>query len=193
VDVLFFAFTAAANPSLLGATTLMLLAPKPKRLLVGYLCGGLITSVTLGLVIVSSLEGSSERRRERRERKGKPERKQGPSRLQRLMARGSARSAFIAGVVLNFPGASYLAALDGIAKNDWSTAGNVAAILLVNVIMLILLELPLLGYILAPETTPQRVAAFRAWLSSHGRRIGIRVATAIGLLLWVRAVIELVV
>ena len=54
-----FAFTAALNPTLLGATTVMLLLPKPKRLLIGYLFGALFTSITLGLVIVFSIEDSS--------------------------------------------------------------------------------------------------------------------------------------
>src|SRR5262245_30903390 len=36
----------------------MLLLPNPKRLLVGYLLGALLTSFTLGLVIVFSLEDS---------------------------------------------------------------------------------------------------------------------------------------
>ena len=45
--VLLFSITAAFNPTLLAATTVMLLLPKPKRLLLGYLCGALFTSITL--------------------------------------------------------------------------------------------------------------------------------------------------
>jgi len=56
---LFYAFFAALNPTLLGATTVMLLVDHPKRLLLGYLLGALLTSMTLGLVIVFSLEGSA--------------------------------------------------------------------------------------------------------------------------------------
>src|SRR6266516_3294532 len=57
--VLLFSVTAMANPSLLAATTVMLLLPNPKKLMLGYLLGALLTSVTLGLVIVFSLEDSS--------------------------------------------------------------------------------------------------------------------------------------
>jgi hypothetical protein len=56
--VFFFSLTAAFNPTLLAATTVMLLLPKPKRLLLGYLLGAFLTSVTLGLVIVFSLQDS---------------------------------------------------------------------------------------------------------------------------------------
>src|SRR3954454_5164987 len=54
-----YALTAALNPTLLAATTVMLLLDHPKRLLLGYLLGALMTSVTLGLVIVFTLDGSA--------------------------------------------------------------------------------------------------------------------------------------
>jgi hypothetical protein len=47
------------NPTLVAASTLMMLLPNPKRLMLGYLLGALMTSITLGLVIVFSLEGCS--------------------------------------------------------------------------------------------------------------------------------------
>jgi hypothetical protein len=51
-DVFFLAFLAALYPTLLAATTVMLVLPHPKRLLLGYLLGAAMTSVTLGLLIV---------------------------------------------------------------------------------------------------------------------------------------------
>jgi hypothetical protein len=54
-----FAFTAMANPSLLAASTVLLILPNPKKLMLGYLLGALMTSVTLGLVIVFALQDSS--------------------------------------------------------------------------------------------------------------------------------------
>lgn len=57
-DVFFLAFLAALYPTLLAATTVMLLLPHPKRLLLGYLLGAAMTSVTLGLVIVFALRHS---------------------------------------------------------------------------------------------------------------------------------------
>ncbi len=58
MDVLLLAFSAALNPTLLAATTVMLLLPKPRKLMLGYLLGAMMTSVLLGLVIVFSLEDS---------------------------------------------------------------------------------------------------------------------------------------
>jgi Sap, sulfolipid-1-addressing protein len=54
-EVLVFALAAALNPTLLTATTVMLLLPNPKRLLLGYLLGALMTSITLGLIIIFEL------------------------------------------------------------------------------------------------------------------------------------------
>ena len=45
-QVFVFSLTAALNPSLLAAVTLMLTLEKPKRLLSGYLVGAMVTSVT---------------------------------------------------------------------------------------------------------------------------------------------------
>jgi hypothetical protein len=58
VDIFLLAFSAALNPTLLAATTVMLLLPKPRSLMLGYLLGAMMTSVAIGLVIVFSLEGS---------------------------------------------------------------------------------------------------------------------------------------
>lgn len=57
--VILLALTASLNPTLVGATTVMLLLEKPTRLMLGYLLGALMTSITLGLVIVFSLSNSS--------------------------------------------------------------------------------------------------------------------------------------
>src|SRR5690348_9098439 len=58
-EIVGFAVTAAPNPTLLAAATLMLLLPSPKRLLLGYWMGAMLTGITLGLVIVFTLEASS--------------------------------------------------------------------------------------------------------------------------------------
>jgi hypothetical protein len=57
-QVILLSLTASLNPTLVGATTVMLLLPSPKKLMLGYLFGALMTSITLGLVIVFSLSNS---------------------------------------------------------------------------------------------------------------------------------------
>lgn len=58
-DVILLSLTASLNPTLVGATTVMLLLDRPVRLMAGYLAGAYITSITLGLIIVFSFSDSA--------------------------------------------------------------------------------------------------------------------------------------
>lgn len=214
--VFLFAFTAMLNPTLLAATTVMLLLPSPKKLMLGYLLGALLTSITLGLVIVFSLQDSGAVDTAKRSvnpavdlavgallvivavvlSRGKLERKQpkkekGPPRWQRALGKGSARVTFAVGVVLTLPGASYLASLTAISKLDYSNTATVLLVLMVNVIMLALLEIPLIGFYAAPEWTPVAVERAKNWFAAHARTIAVAGAAAIGSLLILRGAIEL--
>jgi len=108
-----------------------------------------------------------------------------------MLGRGSARVTYAVGVLLSFPGVTYLAALSRIAKLDTTAPLSVLLVVSFCVIQLLLLELPLLGYALAPERTQAAVSRFRAWLGRSGRRVGVLGATALGLLLVVRGLIGL--
>ncbi len=215
-----FSLTAALNPTLLAATTVMLLLPRPKRLLLGYLLGAYTTSVTVGLAIEYWLHGSGTisttkvtvspviditlgllvllvafvigtgRLADRRARKQTDKPKKTP-RWQRTLSKGSARDTFVVGLLLSFPGASYLAALEQIHKQNLDRAAVVLTVVAVTVIMLMLLELPLIGYALAPEWTPVAVERFKAWLGRNGGRAAVIGATAIGVALIARGTIEL--
>jgi hypothetical protein len=224
--VFIYALTAALNPTLLAATTVMLLLDHPKRLLIGYLLGALMTSVTLGLIVVFALDGSAHtaqqtlspaldlalggllllvaflirpgrrpketgRLAERRRKKEEAKEDKGPPLWQRKLSQGTARTTFVVGALLTLPGASYLIGLHKIADQDPSTAGAVAMVLLFNVIMLVLLEVPLIGFIVAPEWTPRAVNHFKEWFSRNARRIGFRLALLFGVLLIVRGLIYL--
>ncbi len=58
-EVILLSLTASLNPTLVAATTVMLLLDKPVRLMIGYLLGAYMTSITLGLIIAFSLSDSS--------------------------------------------------------------------------------------------------------------------------------------
>jgi hypothetical protein len=225
-DVFFLAFLAALYPTLLAATTVMLMLPHPKRLLLGYLLGAAMTSITLGLVIVFTLQdsglvsttqhqlgpgadlvlgalllivalvlgtGRDRRLVERRQARKAAKKPDGPPRWQQALGRGSARTTFVVGALLTLPGATYLTALHRIADEDLSVPVTVGTVLAFNLIMLMLLELPLLAYTVAPEWTPKAVTRFRQTLSSRGRAWAVRGATFIGILLVVRGILTLLV
>lgn len=58
-DVILLSLTASLNPTLVAATTVMLLLDRPARLMMGYLAGAYLTSITLGIIIVFSFSDSS--------------------------------------------------------------------------------------------------------------------------------------
>jgi hypothetical protein len=227
-DILLLALVAAANPTLLAAVTLMLFLPSPKRLLLGYLAGALLTSLTIGFVIVFVVHDSSatsagrnavspsldiafglilllvayvlhgghdqrlkERRRQKRQAKdgGEEPAEKGPSKVEQLLGRGSARITFALGVVLTLPGISYLAALHDLQQLGYGTVGEILVILGFNVLLLILIIVPLVGFFVAPERTVVEVQRFRAWLTRSGRRMAIEGAAILGVLLVIRGLI----
>jgi hypothetical protein len=127
--------------------------------------------------------GFSERRRERQAQK--PQRDPWS---ERVMSRGSAPIAFAVGVTLNLPGAFYLVALKDIAQGQNGTGSQILAIVIFNLIMFVLAEVPLLGYSFAPEKTQVKVEALNAWMATHARQIVIVVATTIGIYLVARGI-----
>ena len=58
-QVILLSLTASLNPTLVAATTVMLLLDQPAKLMAGYLLGAYLTSITLGCVIVFSLSDST--------------------------------------------------------------------------------------------------------------------------------------
>jgi Sap, sulfolipid-1-addressing protein len=73
--------------------------------------------------------------------------------------------------------------VDATAKQDLSDAETVLTVLGINMIMLILLELPLIAYTLSPEKATVAIERGSAWLSRDGAKVGLVLATIVGLAL----------
>jgi hypothetical protein len=218
-QVLVFSLTAMANPSLLAAATVLLILPNPKKLMLGYLAGALMTSVTLGLVIVFALQDSGAvntakrtinpvldiaagaillvisivigtgRRPRRKPKELKADK--APPRWKQELSKGSPRVTFVVGALLTLPGFSYLGALTGIVKLNYSTVATVLLVLMVNVIMLALIEVPLITFAVAPDWTPRAIDRTKAWFARNAHVIAVRGTAILGTLLIVRGVITL--
>jgi len=117
---------------------------------------------------------------------------EGSSWTSRVLSRGSLTAAFIAGVALNLPGIWYLDALTGIAKAKPSHPSALLQILLFNLIMFTLVEVPIIAYLINPRRATGLVTRFSDWGHSHARTIAVVVATAVGLWLLVKGIVELV-
>ena len=90
--------------------------------------------------------------------------------MERMLDQG-APLAFVAGIVFNIvPGVVPLVALKDIAELDYGFAETVAAVLGFYLIMFAFIEIPLAGYVVAPERTARLTASFNAWLDRNGHR-----------------------
>jgi hypothetical protein len=110
----------------------------------------------------------------------------------RLLGRGSPRAAFVVGLLLSFPGVSYLSGLNHIHKLDAAALPTALLVIAFCLVQQLLLELPLAGYFVAPERTAEAVEGFRAWLARNGRQAGIIVAVVLGALVLIRGIAGLV-
>jgi hypothetical protein len=147
----------------------------------------LLVAYVLGTGRDAPLQARRQRRKEAKEEVA--EKKE--SLPERMLGRGSARVTFAVGVVLTFPGVSYLTALDRMAKLDAGVPATVLLVVGFCLIQQLLLELPLLGYVFAPDWTKDAVARFRAWLGRNGRQGGVILAATVGALLVLRGLITL--
>ena len=98
---------------------------------------------------------------------------------------------FVVGALLTLPGFSYLSALDGIIKLNYTTLATVLLVLMVNVIMLAFLEVPLICFAVAPDWTPRALERTKAWFARDAHRIAIIATATIGSLLIARGLLTL--
>jgi hypothetical protein len=223
-QVILLSLTASLNPTLVAATTVMLLLDSPAKLMAGYLAGALMTSITLGLIIVFSLSDSSatdttentlspvadialgalallvawvlwtgrhERFTERRRTRQAAKADKDPPRWRQELSKGSARTTFVIGALLTFPGASYLAGLRHIHQLNYSTPVTVLVVLGFNLVMLWLLEVPLACFLIAPKWTPDAVERTKIWVSRHAHVFAVRGLAALGALLIIKGIVGL--
>ena len=212
------ALASAVWPTLLAVDLIALRTPRPARILSFFLLGGLATSVGMGLVVVLALENSTAftgshsvadpvvyfaagifalvvgkvvsnhpnwARRDRRKT-------QGESWSERVIARGAAL-AFVAGIALNIvPGVFPVIGLKDIGQLDYGAAATVALVVGFYLIMFVLIEVPLIAYIVAPARTAAGVDRFNTWLTHNGRRLAVAALYAVGAYLIVRGIVTAV-
>jgi hypothetical protein len=218
LELLLLAVASAFYPVLLAVVIIFLGRPHPKRLLLFFLAGAMLVSVSIGIAAVNVLNaadiGSSGRHsfgaavyftigiaaivvgahflRTRPKPKKPKKDSDRPSLTERALSRDSSWLVFALGIVLNLPGLWYLAGLKNIGLADYSKAAEVALVLGFNVIMFSFIEIPLLGYLFAPEWSQRQVTRFNGWLHRNGRHMGGWIGVGIGCYLLVRGILALV-
>jgi hypothetical protein len=206
-------------PALIAVVIVALGSSQPVKLLSFFLAGALLTTVSIGLVIVFVFRGSSlfsgSRptfgpavnivlgaaalvaahlvRRGGRPSEKRPRRERGPGWSERTLTRG-APLAFVVGIALNvLPGVFPLVALKNIAELDYAPGATVALVVGFYLIMFLPAEVPLGSYLVAPTRTAAAVDRFNSWLGRHARPMAVYALAAIGLYLIVRGIVALII
>ena len=216
-ELFLLALGSAVWPALIAVVLVAARSPDPRMLLGCFYAGALLTTVTLGLVIVAVLRqtdvldhysrasvgpavdlalgvvavllGLAVSRRGRRGSEERPAREQ--SWWEPMLARG-ALLAFVVGIVLNIvPGVLPFVALKDIADGGYSAAATVALVVGFYLVMFVLVEVPLGLYLLAPARADAAVVGLNAWLDRNGRRTAALALAGIGVYLIVRGIVGL--
>ena len=212
LELLLLAIAAAFYPALLAVVIIFLGRPRPKKLLLFFLAGALLASISIGLIAVFALDGADFGSSAKNSfgaglyiglgtlglvaglyflrSTPKPKQpKEKPSMTQRVLTRDSSWLVFVLGIVLNLPGVWYLIALKDIGLSEYSDTAKVLLLLGFNVIMFSFVEAPLIGYLVAPDWSHKQVDRFNGWLHRNGRHLGGWIGVAVGTYLLVRGIL----
>jgi hypothetical protein len=77
------------------------------------------------------------------------------------------------------------------ATGEYSNTEQIALIVLFNLVMFALVEVPLVSFLIAPEKTAERVLRFQTFLTRNAARIVAVLALAFGLVLIAKGIAAL--
>ena len=200
------AVLAALSPTALLIAAVYLGSARPRLTGLFYLAGALIMTVIMAVVVLLVLRSvglNHPREHEPRyglrlglgviafiaglvvaARRPKPPDPDKPMQgiMSKLVANPAPAMAFVVGVLVFTPGVIFIVAMQVIATAQASVEAVVTAALLVVIINVMLVWLPVVLYLLAPDATSRRLTAFNTWLRTHGHlllTVGLLAAGAI--------------
>jgi hypothetical protein len=109
----------------------------------------------------------------------------------RALGNDSLWIAWAAGALYSAPGAYYLAGLALLAKQNASATTIVVVILGFNVVQFALIELPLIGLLVAPDRAGPLTEKINDWMTAHRRIVTVVLAGAIGAYLLISGIADL--
>lgn len=203
------AFVAGFSPSILLIVAGLLSLKRPVRNASVFLASAAVVTLAVGFAVVETLKGAGldgnhrhrtvppaldlvlgvailvyavfVARRPPREPKKKAEQRE----MRLLVVVGL-------GLFMGTPSPTYLASLHSIAKGNPSGAAAVFDVLVVSMIVLMMAELPLVGYAFAPQRTASILKTTNEWLARHGRALVLTAAAIVGTYFVVSGIAHLV-
>ena len=206
-----FAFLAAINPSALLIGAAYLGSDNPRKTAMFYLAGAIIMTAALGVIflvairagglsqvghrtpryglrlglgVVALVAGIVVARRPPKPAPGPDDggaKKQGW--LARLISQPSPLTAVLVGILVFYPSAGLVAAVQAIGTSHDSLGLEAVGVALVVLVDVIVIWVPLLVYLIAPDATTRALRGFDDWLRAHKRTITIVGLVAVGVIL----------
>jgi Sap, sulfolipid-1-addressing protein len=219
-ELVWLAILSAFWPTLVVVDALAFQTPKPERILLSFLAGGLISTISIGTLVVLQLQDTAvvtssksttdpalnitigalallaayvlARVRDLPLHRRKPAGKPKRSPFATRAIESGAPLAFVAGVLLNIvPGVFPIIALKNLAELDYSSAETVAVLVGFYVVTFAFVEIPIMSFVVAHEWTRARVDQFNRWLGANQRRVVIWALVIGGVYLIARGVFQL--
>ena len=191
-----FALLAAVSPTALLVMAVFLGSDNPRTTALMYAAGAMIMTVAMAVAVLFVLRATGlnqprqhapryglrlglglialavslflvrRKRTEGSPSDGKPKR---PGLIARLTASPGPRTAFVLGLLLFAPSATFIAAVQVIATANEGVPITAAAVIVVVILTAATVWLPLLTYLAYPEATTRRLRAANEWLRLRGR------------------------
>jgi hypothetical protein len=195
-----FALLAAISPTALLVMAVFLGSDNARRTSMFYLAGAALMTVVMAVTVLLVLRATGLNQPRQREpryelrlglgilalavaavlalRARRPARDPGcegaprkPSLITRLTARPRPLTAFLAGLLLFAPSATFIAAVQVIATANADVPVTALAVVVVAVLTVLSVWLPLIAYLAAPEATTRALRNANGWLVAHGRPV----------------------
>jgi Sap, sulfolipid-1-addressing protein len=198
--LLVMAVAVALEPFRIGMAVLMLNRPRPRLQLLAFLCGGFTMGTTVGLMVLfvlrQRLMASNHFTLPKVQlvigvvalaasaylalRSGPADGEESwTSRLgTRATSGGSLWVAAVAGFAIALPSVDFLAVLAVILASGTDAGTQVAALILFQVVAFMLVEIPLIAYLVVPQRTLRAMTSLNEWVRSRRRR---EVAAVLGI------------
>jgi hypothetical protein len=114
-----------------------------------------------------------------------------PGVIARLTTSPRPLTAFVAGLLVFTPSATFIAAVQVIATANASTPQTVLAVVIVTVLNVLTVWLPFVAYLVAPEATTRFLRNANGWLVAHGRAVAVYALAIAGVILVVNGALGL--
>lgn len=202
------ALVAAFSPWTLLVVAELLRREHPVRLALVFLAAAAVTALAIGFAVVLAL-GTSGVDDSRKHRTVPPAldlalgllilagalfvARRPPRRPKRAHRRDvGLLAAIVLGLAVGSPSPLYLAALHAVAKGHPGIGAATADVLVLAALVLLLAEIPIALFLLAPERSTRALETSNAWLARHGRMIAVTAASVVGCFFVVNGVVHLV-